>query len=207
MKTYRDWLIGTAENPVWSSAGFPAYSPCDYGLWRSTVGADEKKTDFYEHITLLKDQKPPAPPTTEAPTEPPTAPPTEPPTVPPTEPPTETQTVPPTELPSVSPESTALPSTAPVRTAEEPTSDNTAASSTNAPVVPASSSVKKADGAPTLPELPIPIPGHRDTLPATSSEGSVQPEADRTLGRTVLIIGSLAVLAGCLCFFVIRKKR
>ena len=67
---YRDWLIGTEEKPVTKGSEFPMYSPRYYGLWKSLVGPDERKTDFYEHIVFYADQNPPQP--TEPPTETPT---------------------------------------------------------------------------------------------------------------------------------------
>lgn len=53
---YREWLLGTDEKPITKASDFPKYSPRYYGLYRSNVGEDVIKTDFYEHITLLKDQ-------------------------------------------------------------------------------------------------------------------------------------------------------
>ena len=63
---YKTWLLGTAEKPVTDSRGFPSYSPRAYGLWKTNVGADTVKNDFYENVVLLKDQqiKETAPPET-----------------------------------------------------------------------------------------------------------------------------------------------
>lgn len=33
------------------------YSPCEYGLYRSTVGADSQKNDMFENLTCYSDQK------------------------------------------------------------------------------------------------------------------------------------------------------
>ncbi len=55
---YTQWLLGTEEKPITKSSEFYKYSPKYYGLWRSTVGPDIKKTDFYENIVLYRDQKP-----------------------------------------------------------------------------------------------------------------------------------------------------
>ena len=67
---YRDWLIGTEEKPVTKGSEFPLYSPRSYGLWRSLVGADEQKTDFYEHIVFYADKdKEPDPSSAAAPPE------------------------------------------------------------------------------------------------------------------------------------------
>ena len=55
---YRIWLLGTDDKPVTKASQFPQYNPRYYGLYYSTVGKDKIKTDFYENIVLLKDQKP-----------------------------------------------------------------------------------------------------------------------------------------------------
>ena len=51
---YTEWLLGTAEAPITDSRDFPEYGPRYYGLYRTTVGPDEIKTDFYEHITFYE---------------------------------------------------------------------------------------------------------------------------------------------------------
>lgn len=53
---YKEWLIGTDEEPVTDSSGFPKYSPRQYGLWKTSVGFDVIKKDFYENIVLLNGQ-------------------------------------------------------------------------------------------------------------------------------------------------------
>lgn len=65
---YKTWLLGDDEKPILNSHDFIKYSPREYGLWKTTVGADKKKTDFYENIVLLKDKKtdPPPPAATSA---------------------------------------------------------------------------------------------------------------------------------------------
>lgn len=55
---YRIWLLGTDDKPVTKASQFPKYNPRYYGLYYSAVGKDKIKTDFYENIVLLKDQKP-----------------------------------------------------------------------------------------------------------------------------------------------------
>lgn len=55
---YRIWLLGTDDKPVTKASQFPKYTPRYYGLYYSAVGKDKIKTDFYENIVLLKDQKP-----------------------------------------------------------------------------------------------------------------------------------------------------
>lgn len=39
------------------AADIPKYSPCNYGLWRSTVGPDAEKTDFFESLTPYAQQE------------------------------------------------------------------------------------------------------------------------------------------------------
>jgi len=61
---FNDWIHGTDSAPVTKAADIKTYSPCQYGLYRTTVGADSKGGDFLENITLYKEQLPPE---TEAP--------------------------------------------------------------------------------------------------------------------------------------------
>ena len=42
-----NWWI----KPYDTAASIPAYSPCAYGLYRSTVGEDVQKNDFFENLT------------------------------------------------------------------------------------------------------------------------------------------------------------
>lgn len=97
-KSYGTWLLGTEDDPIVTSKDIEDYSPRKYGLWKTLVGKDVLKVDFYENITLLNgevvhpvsekgaedDISSPA----ETMTEPPVIP-TEKETVPPTQPPTE----------------------------------------------------------------------------------------------------------------------
>ncbi|MBQ4066922.1 MAG: PIG-L family deacetylase, partial [Clostridia bacterium] len=66
---FNDWIHGKAGAPVTKATDIKTYSPCLYGLYRTTVGADVAGGDFLENITLYKDQLPPAQVTPE--TEPP----------------------------------------------------------------------------------------------------------------------------------------
>ena len=96
------WINGS-NNEITKATQIKTYSPCDFGLYRSTVGSDEAKNDFLENLTLYADQLPPEPPTeppTEPPVEVPAGPTTAPDTTPPTEPPTEAPTTTPTEAPT-----------------------------------------------------------------------------------------------------------
>ena len=75
---YRTWLLGNEEEPAADSSVFPPeYSPRRFGLWRSLVGKDTVKTDFYEHITLRGAEGSPAAQPTETPMPTPTATPAE----------------------------------------------------------------------------------------------------------------------------------
>ena len=96
------WINGS-NNEITKATQIKTYSPCDFGLYRSTVGSDEAKNDFLENLTLYADQLPPEPPTeppTEPPVEVPAGPTTTPDTTPPTDPPTEAPTTTPTEAPT-----------------------------------------------------------------------------------------------------------
>ena len=59
------WIRGTSTAPITAAAQITTYSPCAYGLYRTTVGDDTPGTnDFFEHITPYAEQTPPAPETT-----------------------------------------------------------------------------------------------------------------------------------------------
>jgi len=68
---FNDWIHGKAGAPVTKATDIKTYSPCEYGLYRTTVGNDQNGGDFPENIILYKDQTPPetAPPETEKPPE------------------------------------------------------------------------------------------------------------------------------------------
>lgn len=40
-----------------TAAQIPMYSPCEYGLYRTTVGQDVEKNDFFENLTVYSEQK------------------------------------------------------------------------------------------------------------------------------------------------------
>lgn len=44
------WINGTADAPITRAADIQTYSPCRYGLYRSTVGPDEAGGDLFEHV-------------------------------------------------------------------------------------------------------------------------------------------------------------
>lgn len=57
---YGRWMLGTEEQEVRNSREFNTdgtYGPRAYGLWRSTVGEDVEKKDFYENVTLYAEQE------------------------------------------------------------------------------------------------------------------------------------------------------
>jgi len=54
---FTDWLIGTDGAPITAASQITEYSPCKFGLYRSTVG-DDKKGDMFENVTLRKDIPP-----------------------------------------------------------------------------------------------------------------------------------------------------
>lgn len=97
-----------------TAASIKKYSPCNYGLYRSTIGPDVEKNDMFENLRARSEQIPPTPetlpPETQAPTQIPTAPDVSLPTEPKQDeaslpaPPAETQPVPvyPVPEPSVS---------------------------------------------------------------------------------------------------------
>ncbi len=101
--TYYQWLFSAD-----SSAQLATYSPRKFGLWRSTVGDDTVKKDFYEHTALSGGAAEPTPEPTAEPTEEPTE-------------PAETQApVEPTATPeAITPEPTAEPTADPAEPAEQ----------------------------------------------------------------------------------------
>jgi len=59
------WIRGTTAAPITAAAQIATYSPCAYGLYRTTVGDDTPGTnDFFEHIIPYAAQTPPEPETT-----------------------------------------------------------------------------------------------------------------------------------------------
>ena len=56
---FNDWIHGKAGSPVEKASDIKTYSPCEYGLYRTTVGNDTVGGDFLENIVLYKDQIPP----------------------------------------------------------------------------------------------------------------------------------------------------
>ena len=63
---FTDWLIGTDAAPITAASQITKYSPCNYGLYRTTVG-DDVNGDMFENVTLRKNIPPEttAPQTTE----------------------------------------------------------------------------------------------------------------------------------------------
>lgn len=72
---FTKWFMGEGIN---KAKDIKTYSPCEYGLYRSTVGEDNLKNDFFENVEPYVDETP-VPPTLE-PTDTPTPIPTENPT-------------------------------------------------------------------------------------------------------------------------------
>ncbi len=85
---FKGWLNGKNGNVITRADQIATHSPCNFGLYRTTVGPDVQKNDFFENVTTHAqdyaawlEQNPPAPPettppettpapTTQAPTEP-----------------------------------------------------------------------------------------------------------------------------------------
>ena len=51
-----NWLYGTEAAPVSKASQIRSYSPCKYGLYRSTVGLDTEENGLFEHLTSYKEQ-------------------------------------------------------------------------------------------------------------------------------------------------------
>ena len=56
---FNDWIHGDEGSPVTKATDIDTYSPCLYGLYRTTVGNDTVGGDFLENIVPYKDQTPP----------------------------------------------------------------------------------------------------------------------------------------------------
>lgn len=50
---FYNWMYGSDSSPVEKASDITEYSPCRWGLWRSTVGADTKP-DMFDNIVLYK---------------------------------------------------------------------------------------------------------------------------------------------------------
>jgi hypothetical protein len=62
------WLRGTTADPITAASQITTYSPCAFGLYRTTVGDDTPGVnDFFEHITPYAEQTTAPPETTAVP--------------------------------------------------------------------------------------------------------------------------------------------
>ena len=52
---FTDWIFGTSAQPINKAADIIEYSPCKFGLYRSTVGADSGIGDIFENVTPYSD--------------------------------------------------------------------------------------------------------------------------------------------------------
>lgn len=53
---FKTWLLGK-KGEITKAADITTYSPCRYGLYRSTVGEDVAKNDFFENVRTHKEQR------------------------------------------------------------------------------------------------------------------------------------------------------
>lgn len=51
------WIYGTKNKPITKASQINYLSPCRYGLYRTTVGADVVGGDFFENLTSYAEQK------------------------------------------------------------------------------------------------------------------------------------------------------
>ncbi len=56
MRFYK-WLYGTTEAPITKASQITDASPCSFGLYRSTVGADVLGGDFFENLKSYRTQR------------------------------------------------------------------------------------------------------------------------------------------------------
>ncbi len=72
---FYDWLYGNESRGATTKATqIPRYSPCEFGLYRTTVGADVQKNDFFENVTTYAEDFLVTPPPEATPKPRPTAP-------------------------------------------------------------------------------------------------------------------------------------
>ena len=53
---FHKWIYGTSDAPITRASQINYLSPCRYGLYRSTVGADVVGGDFFENLTSYAEQ-------------------------------------------------------------------------------------------------------------------------------------------------------
>lgn len=53
---FTDWINGK-KTPITKATEIETYNPCQFGLYRSTVGEDVEKNDFLENITTYAEQE------------------------------------------------------------------------------------------------------------------------------------------------------
>ena len=51
------WMYGTSERPVKKATDIRSYSPCNYGLYYTTVGADVVGGDFFENVVTYEERR------------------------------------------------------------------------------------------------------------------------------------------------------
>lgn len=51
------WINGKNDVVITKASEIATYSPCLYGLYRTTVGADVEKNDFFENVTTYAEQE------------------------------------------------------------------------------------------------------------------------------------------------------
>jgi len=54
---FTDWLNGKNGNTITKASQITTYNPAEYGLYRSTVGADALKNTFFENIVTYAEQE------------------------------------------------------------------------------------------------------------------------------------------------------
>ena len=51
------WIYGTSGSPITKASQIKNYSPCNYGLYFSTVGKDGKGGDFFENVQSYEERR------------------------------------------------------------------------------------------------------------------------------------------------------
>lgn len=64
---FRGWLNGKGDNKITRADQIKTHSPCQFGLYRTTVGPDVEKNDFFENVTTYAQDEAAKPPETTPP--------------------------------------------------------------------------------------------------------------------------------------------
>ena len=206
---FRRWMFGEdEEHPFTDSHDFAEYGPCCYGLWRSTVGPDVIKADFYENITLLSGKTPEHYTAQETTAPPETSPPeTTPPETTTEETTTEETTTEETTTEETTTEETTTEEQTVTETETETTEITETETETDEPAETAAETVTAAETSEPATDTEKTPDGSETTAESTKEpETDVIPEPKNKVNPLPIIICSVCALAVAAIFILIKKK-